>query len=124
MLHPYIKMHGLDNFKLSEHNSLWQSDSSLAGKELCAFIFIRKSINDVFKVFRDVTSCGLVSDLTPPQNFVRYVCPDNIPLLDNILSFLTHCTPSNHVCSPSSTNSSITNTPQPRDCTVCSSTAL
>jgi hypothetical protein len=38
MVHPYIKMHGLDNFKITEHNSLWQSDSSLAGKELCAFI--------------------------------------------------------------------------------------
>jgi len=38
MVHPYIKMHGLDNFKITEHNSLWQSDSSLAGKELWAFI--------------------------------------------------------------------------------------
>jgi hypothetical protein len=78
----------------------------------------------MFKVFRDVTSCGLVSDLTPPQDFLHYVFPDNGPLLDNILSYLNHCTPLDRVCSPSSTNNSIANTPQLRDCTVCTSTAL
>ena len=32
------KLHGLDNFKFTEQNSLWKSESRLAGEELCASV--------------------------------------------------------------------------------------